>query len=533
MKTLRLQQGSPEWHEARAKYFTASEASVMMGASKKLTRNDLLRLKATGAEQEISDYTRDVIFERGHEIEAKARSIAEQIVGAELYPATGISDDGELLASFDGITMLEDVVWECKQWNEAKAAEVIEDRIPAEDYWQCVQQLVVSRADKLLYMVTDGADQTVSTWLTLKPEDGKALRAGWKQFAEDLANYEPPEPVAEVVGKRPENLPALHIEVTGMVKASNLSAFKEHALAVVEAINKDLQTDEDFATAEQTVKWCGEVEKKLDAAKEHALAQTQDIDALFRTIDDIRENFRRTRLDLDKLVKARKDAIRDEILRAGRDKYDAHIRALNDSLGTPILSTSTRTVPDADFAGVMKGKKTVKSLRDAVDQELARVKIAANDIAEKVRSNLKTLEGLVKDDQRHLIHDWRELVFKDADAVEAIVKQRIAEHEQKEAKRLEAERERIRQEEETKLRREQEERERKECEKQEREATPVAAPEPKATQPVAAQTAKAAPRPASLREDLDDWQMKHEIAMGPYRELLRILEKHQAMEKAA
>src|SRR5690606_7791397 len=123
---------------------------------------------------------------------------------------------------------------------------------------------------------------------------------------------------------------------------------KEHALAVVSAINKDLQTDEDFADAEQTEKWCGDVEKKLDAAKEHALAQTQSIDELFRTTDDIREQFRRTRLDLDKLVKARKEAIRGEILQGGKGKYAAHLEALNDSLGTPLLlNDRTGAVPAA------------------------------------------------------------------------------------------------------------------------------------------------------------------------------------------
>lgn len=545
MKILKLIQGTEDWIEARRKYFTASEAPAMMGASKRLSRNDLLRLKATGAEQEISDYTRDVIFERGHEVEAKARAIAEQIIGEELYPATAVDDEGELLASFDGITMLEDTVWECKQWNQEKAALVRKNHIPEEDVWQIVQQLRVSRAARCLYMVTDGTEEnTVFTWFERNEKLEKQLLAGWKQFADDLANYEPPEPVAEVVGKRPENLPALHIEVTGMVKASNLSAFKEHALAVVEAINKDLQTDEDFATAEQTVKWCGEVEKKLDAAKEHALAQTQDIDALFRTIDDIREQFRRTRLDLDKLVKARKEAIRNEILQAGKEAYGAHLAKLNESLvaGAPLLNAMSGTAPTPDFAGVMKGKKTVKSLRDAVDQELARVKIAANEIAERVRANLKTLEGLVTDDQRCLIQDWRELVFKDGEAMEAIVKNRVTEHEQVERERLDRERERIRQEEAAKLQREQEERERAAQLAEQQEAQEAQERAAAAVTPAPEKPAAVAPKPApaekpqpvrTLQDELDAWQIAHEINVGAFRALLAILDRHHVLEKAA
>src|SRR5690606_3889090 len=117
----------------------------------------------------------------------------------------------------------------------------------------------------------------------------------------------------EPIGRTPENLPALRIEVTGMVTASNLAEFKTHALAVLGGINTDLRNDQDFADAERTVKWCKEVEDRLEAAKQHALSQTSSIDELFRTIDTIAAETRAKRLELDKLVKARKDAIRLEI----------------------------------------------------------------------------------------------------------------------------------------------------------------------------------------------------------------------------
>ncbi|WP_419178519.1 hypothetical protein [Pseudomonas syringae] len=46
----------------------------------------------------------------------------------------------------------------------------------------------------------------------------------------------------------------------------------------------------------------------MEAAKQHALSQTETIDALFRTIDEISEQARRKCLELDKLVKAHKVA---------------------------------------------------------------------------------------------------------------------------------------------------------------------------------------------------------------------------------
>jgi predicted phage-related endonuclease len=56
------------------------------------------------------------------------------------------------------------------------------------------------------------------------------ISAGWAQFAKDLAEYVPVITEAKPVGRTPETLPALRIEVTGMVTASNLQAYRDHAL---------------------------------------------------------------------------------------------------------------------------------------------------------------------------------------------------------------------------------------------------------------------------------------------------------------
>ena len=64
------------------------------------------------------------------------------------------------------------------------------------------------------------------------------------------------------MGRAPEMLPALRIEVTGKVTASNLAEFKQTALAAIGSVNRDLRTDADFADAEKAVKWCGEVESR-------------------------------------------------------------------------------------------------------------------------------------------------------------------------------------------------------------------------------------------------------------------------------
>jgi len=404
----------------------------MMGASSKVKRNELLRMKATGDEREISAWIQKNLFDKGHELEALARPIAEEIIGQELYPATATDDDGFLLASFDGITMLEDISWEHKMWNEQLAEQVRGGELGPEYYWQLEQQLAVSGAEQVIFMCSDGTrDRCV--WMCYEPVPGRReqLLAAWKQFEEDLANYQPEEVQPEVVGRAPDTLPALRIEVTGMVTQSNLIEFRRHAHRAIAAINTELNTDQDFANAEKTVKWCSGVESRLKAAKDHALSQTSTIDELFRTLDAISEEARTKRLELNKLVKARKQQIRDEILMSAAGTMTKHIEAINKSWRGMVRMPSIST----DFSGAMKGKKTVASLKDAADTELARAKIEANQLAEKISGNVAILEQEVEPGLESLFPDVQQLALKEADDLRNLIKLRISEHLEAEKKR--------------------------------------------------------------------------------------------------
>jgi hypothetical protein len=221
-----------------------------------------------------------------------------------------------------------------------------------------------------------------------------------------------------------------------MVTASNLDAYREHALAVFAGINRDLVSDQDFASAEACVKWCETVEQRLAAAKQHALSQTASIDALFSTIDSISAEARATRLELDKLVKNRKDSIRAEIVTDARIAIADHVAALNVRIGKALMP-----VVPADFAGAIKGRRTLDSMRDAVATELARAKIEANEIADRITINLRTIHA--QSDLDYLFADVEALVLKAPDDLDAVVQNRIAQHEAKEAARLDAQRERI------------------------------------------------------------------------------------------
>lgn len=448
MKILNLTQGSPEWHAARARCFTASEAPAMMGASSKVRRTELLHMKATGTEREISDWVQKHLFHKGHEYEAAARPLVEALIGDELFPATATDDDGELLASFDGMTMDEATLFEHKMWNEELAEAVRQQTLTPEYFWQLEQQLLVSGAERVIFVCSDGTKENF-VHLEYRPVPGRAaqLRAGWAQFKADLADYTPAAPKADVVAAPVMALPAIQYTLNGLALTSNMEVFRAAAERLVEDSKTPLETDQDFANREALNKAFKEAEDKIGLIREQVIGEIQDVDAFCRELGHIGELIRQSRLNGEKQVKARKEAIRQEIQRQAEWAFQSHVDAINQRLGKV-------RVPDLrpDIAGAMKGKKTLASLRDAADTAAAKAKIEVELVARKIETNLATLRELAGG-LEFLFADAQQLVTKEHDDLVRLIQARITEHQAKEAARIEVERERIRREEQARLER--------------------------------------------------------------------------------
>lgn len=439
MKVHNVDQGSAEWHALRAQHFTASEAPAMMGASKYQTRTELLTLKKTGIAPEVTQ-SQQYIFDKGHATEALARPLVEEMIDEDLFPV--VATEGNLLASMDGANMMCDTLFEHKLWNESLVAQVKAEDLAPHYYWQLEQQLLVSGAERVIFVCSDGtAENFVS--MEYRPVAGRAeqLVEGWKQFEADLAGYVVPDAPSIVVGKAPDELPSLRIELTGMVTASNLKVFEQSALAVIDSVKTTLQTDQDFADAKKAVKWCGDVEEAVAAAKKQALSQTATIDELFSSLDRISAHARETRLKVDKLVKAQELLVKTNIKQKAEQALADHIAAINKTLGKVVLPAVA-----SDFLGAMKNKRTIASLQDAVDTELARAKIDASQSADCIRLNLTSLAELAAD-HAFLFSDIQQLVTKANDDLVTLIKFRISEHDKAEEEKAEATRKRIREEE--------------------------------------------------------------------------------------
>lgn len=487
MQTLNFPQGSPQWHAHRATARNASDAPAMLDCSPYKTRAQLLRERATGVRPEV-DAFQERRFADGHAIEAAQRPGAEAAIGEDLAPVVGkaVVDGIELSASFDGLTLLGDTAYECKTLNDDLRAVLLYESdmanqgqgrlLPKHYRAQMEQQLMVCGGERVLFVAaTKDGSEVRRCWYFSDASLRAEILAGWRQFDADLAAYVAPaaaEPTP--TGRAPESLPALRIELTGAVTASNLAEFKATALGAIQSVNRNLSTDQDFADAKQAVKWCGEVESRIKAAKDHALSQTASIDELFRTLDDVSAEARRVRLDLEKLVARREDELKGELVAEARNAYTQHVDALKAETGGAWIPL---TPPD--FGAAIKGKRNFDSMRDALATALANGKIAANESAAKIRAALAMLDA-ESAGYEFLFRDRLSFISKAPEDVQALARARITEHKVAEERRLEQERDLIRREEADRVEREaaaKAEAERRAEEARQRAAAPAPAPQ--------------------------------------------------------
>lgn len=240
-------------------------------------------------------------------------------------------------------------------------------------------------------------------------------------------------------------MPPLVLVLKGEVTANNIDDVKTKAIAVFESVNTDLQTDQDFKDAKDFVKWCKSIEDSLKEAKDKALKQTASIADMFEAIDEVLDSASTKRLQVNKIVTTREKTIKQEIVQAGIDKFNAYIADLNEQLGGKIKMPAI----EHDFPGAIKRKSSYDSMRKSVTGEFHRAALVADAIHVKMTANLKALREITKG-YEFLFHDAQELVLKENDFVLLTIESRINEHKHVEKENLKAEQERLQEEEQEK-----------------------------------------------------------------------------------
>jgi len=450
MITHSLIQGTQAWHDYRATHLNASDAPAVLGQSSYTSRNQLIKQRATGIMPAV-DATTQRRFDDGHRFEALARPLAEAIIGEELYPVTGSL--GQYSASFDGLTMGEDIGFEHKSLNDTLRAAFDQidtiapeyrDRdggleLPLEYQIQMEHQCMVGDCEKVLFMASkwDG-DELVEErhcWYFPSLQLRKHIVDAWGQFEEDVAAYQHIEPAAKPEAEVQAQLPAVVINVTGQLSASNLAEVTPKFDAWLAGTKTDLVTDHDFANGESNAKFSRATAKALKTKAKEVVDQIASISDAVRTLDLYASKFDALGLKLEKAVKEQKELIKSSLINEVRNKLSEHCARLDERIGKRYLPPI-----QGNWNEVVKNKRTIESLRNAIDTELARAKIEASEIADRISLNLKT-SGLA--DYPFLFADMATLCLKANDDFAAVAAARIQSHQAQEAARIEAETARI------------------------------------------------------------------------------------------
>ena len=447
-------QGSEAWAQHRAASLNASDLAAAMRLSKYQTRSELIERLATGITPEVDAMTQ-ARFDKGHANEAAAEPKAAEVIGEELYPMVLAAEvpglKRKMSGSFDGLTLMQDMSWENKSPNAALVQSVQAGVIPPEYRPQMEQGLMLSGAGKCLFTVSDG-EVFVSAWYESDPDLRAKIIPTWQQIEADVAAYVPPSPsaVEKVVAEPVEALPAPVVQVTGQIALQdNFKVFEQRLRDFLE--NKLIRkptTDQDFADLDGQIKAMKSARESLKAAEAQMLAQVQPVDQAKKTKDMLDKLLQQNVKMAEDLLTAEKDRRKLEIVTAGAAALKAHIDGLNTRLGKPYMPA----IP-ADFGGAVRGLKSLTSMEDKVSGELARAKIAAHEVADRIDANLKYLRENAKD-YAALFPDTAQIVLKATDDLQALATSRIAQHQAAEQKRLDDERARIRAEEQAKAEKE-------------------------------------------------------------------------------
>jgi hypothetical protein len=144
----------------------------------------------------------------------------------------------------------------------------------------------------------------------------------------------------------------LTIEAKGEIVRSNFPAFADMVRARLGEINRDLTTDEDFDQADADSKAIAGAEAALKTAKEKALADAEQLHALFAGIDGLSAELSKARLDLSRQITRRKEEAKAEIVSEFLSEYDIDPKDAHKHFR-------------AGLEAAMKGKRTLESMRTA------------------------------------------------------------------------------------------------------------------------------------------------------------------------
>lgn len=371
-------QGEEKWQLSRIDWYGASEAAAMLGISTKLKRDEVLRSKATRTPVVYSSYTENVIFKRGHEVEAWTIEYVAKKFGLRFTQPvySQLQPDGSTLSySSDGVDNSNIFAIEIKQYAEELFALVDLGIVPDEYQPQMQQGMDLAKVGKCLFVVSDGTpERTVWVGVDACPIWQARIRAGWKQFNIEKLAYVIEDEEAELVADEIPPMIKLALVAVGKITQSNLPQFAEVANNFITLNKRKLVTEKDYVNAVPVAKRCRDAVIKLEAEKTRMLSTTTTIAQAVATLDGLREAFRLLAIDLEKQVEQETKRRKNVLIENASAKYHAHLAMLIQSFKWFRFAGN-----EPDWTTEIKHLSSVKSIKNAINTALSKSILADNE----------------------------------------------------------------------------------------------------------------------------------------------------------
>lgn len=251
-QTLDLVQGTLKWLDARYDKLTASQAPILFDLSPYSTRLQLFEEKIMRTEK--SEKGKELLFQRGHDAEAKGRLWVKEKMNIDFKPTVVVSTEvPDLLASLDGFEEKEGIIFEAKYMGRENFEKVKKGKVPPHHEYQVQAQLLATGANKCVYFAMDGSDAALidiypdkTVMDQLAPEITKFMadvRAGTppKPSERDFIDLDDPRLAflrdAKLKADEASDIfDALKKEIINTYK--DLSRFRGHGIEVIKSVRK-------------------------------------------------------------------------------------------------------------------------------------------------------------------------------------------------------------------------------------------------------------------------------------------------------
>ena len=227
------------------------------------------------------------------------------------------------------------------------------------------------------------------------------------------------------------------LRISSQIVASNIDDVAASVRAEIAKVNTDLKTDDDFAVAEQQVKDFKAAEDAFKEALDAALSEAADVKKLMDTTSGIIDLLAKTRLALDKQVKAQKAKVKEEIIGVARDGIHKALDGCDARLQPAMRKVLRIDELDGVLTEATKGKKSLAGLEKGCAEVLANW----TALIGKTEAYMKARYAQIPADRLHLFADLDDLLALDSGFEDAIAARIAAEDERQAAEkaRIEAE----------------------------------------------------------------------------------------------